>query len=235
MKRAATLVVATLLAGAAGLAAQQADVRGRLLARGLPADLAAAAADITLQAEGQGLPTGPLVDKAIEGWAKRVPAPRIVTALRELALRLATARDALAGAGERGAAEGVVGAGAEAMARGITREQVVAIVTAAPADAAAAAGLSVAAALAAQGLDRDASVLLVIESFRRGHSAADVLDLPSAARAMQGRGTPLPEVGQQLLEGLGPPPAHGRGARTGRPPAVPPGLGEPPPASSKRP
>jgi len=235
VKRTLEVLATMALIAVTSLGAQQADVRERLIARGLPADLAAAASEITLQAEGRGLPPGPLVDKAIEGWAKRVPPPRIVAALRELAERLAAARVALAEAGARGAAARVVGAGAEAMARGITREQVVAIVTAAPADEAAAAGLSVAAALAAQGLDRDASVQLVIESFRRGHSAAHVLDLPAAARAMQGRGIPLPEVGEQLLEGLGPPPAPGRGAGTGRPPVVPPGLGNLPPGSSKRP
>lgn len=218
------------------LYAQQNTLRARLMARGLPSGLASAVADAAARARARGLPTEPIVDKALEGWAKRVPAPRIREAVRDLTQRLQTARTTLRGAGLSASGGIVIGAAAEALARGIGRDDVVAIVRAAPADRAAAAGLQVAAALSAQGLDRSSSVRVVVESFRGGRSMAQLLDLPASARALAAQGVSPADVGRELLQGAG---GTGQARVQGtvvRPNLVNPGVGNTLPAGgSKRP
>ena len=51
--------------------------------------------DIFDSAASRGIPTGPLVDRALEGAARKVSGARIVNAVRELSLALNDARDAL--------------------------------------------------------------------------------------------------------------------------------------------
>ncbi len=211
----------------------QNTVRARLLSRGLPRDLATAVADAAQRARARGRPSELIVDKALEGWAKRVPAPRIREAVRDLTQRLDTARTALRSAGLRSSGGIVVGAAAEALARGIGREDVVAIVRAAPADRAAAAGLQVAAALSAQGLDRSSSVRVVVESFRGGRSMAQVLDLPASARALAAQGASPADVGRELLEGTRAGTGQARVQGSARPSAVNPGTLSP--GGAKRP
>jgi hypothetical protein len=80
-----------VLAGApAALSAQDARLEGRLD----PATGAAVAALVD-SARAAGLPTEPLVDKALEGATKRASGERIVAALRNLTSDLRTARTAL--------------------------------------------------------------------------------------------------------------------------------------------
>ena len=183
--------------------AAQEDFRGRLVQRGLPADLAASVAVVAQTTAGKGLPAQLIVNKAIEGWFKHVPPERIVGALRDLAQRLERARAELSGSGVAATDGAIIGAAAEARAQGVSRADAAAIVRAAPDPASAAAGLSVSAALVVQGLDAGASARLVIGSFRAGRSAAQVLDLPAAARALQARGVAATDVGRQLLAGIG--------------------------------
>lgn len=213
------------------LAAQVPDVRAQLQERGLPAVLADQVAAVAEDAAGRGLPVGPLAEKAIEGWAKRVPPPRIVGAVRQLAERLGVAHDALVVAGETTPSGELVAAAAEALGRGISAEDVVAVLEAAPAPDAAAPGLTVAAALAAQGLAHDDATGAVIDSYRSGRSMGQILELPSVAQALMAEGVPVPEVAR-LLRG---PPGRGPGASSARPPNVPPGVGPPitPPGKRK--
>lgn len=209
------------------LSAQQSDVRAQLTARGLPAPLAQSVATISAEASARGLPVEPLVAKAIEGFAKRVPAARIETAVRELSTRLGTARDALVSAGVRDANGALIAASAEAMARGIGTSEIMTVIRAAPSGEAASTGLSVAAALASRGLSQQVAVQLVVESFRAGHSVAQVLDLPAAAAALVGRGMAPADVGRRLLEGIGAGAGvqgSGRSGAVVRPPAVPPAI-----------
>ena len=56
---------------------RQADAQAQLTARGLPAELAGQVAVVARETESRGLPGQAVVDKAIEGWFKRVPPPRI--------------------------------------------------------------------------------------------------------------------------------------------------------------
>lgn len=231
------LALATLLGVVVSPAwAQQPDIRATLEARGLPAELVADVTAAASEAMAQGLPADPLVDKAIEGWAKRVPAPRILAVIRQFRLQLFDARQAVQ-RGRGGEPLGtVVAAGAEAMGRGLTAEQVETIVRAAPRPESSAPGLRVAAALTAQGLTSDQAVEVVIDAMRRGHTDAQLLDLPSVARAMHARGLGPSQIGQQMLRGN--PQGVGRGLGN-RPSDVPPGLGPPPgkgnQGSSKRP
>ena len=86
-----------------------ADTDPRLKAR-LDSETAAAVSQIVTQAQASGLPSEPLVAKALEGASKRAAGPRIVAAVRQYAQALAGAREAL-GADSR-ETEIVVGAGA---------------------------------------------------------------------------------------------------------------------------
>lgn len=202
----------------------QGDVRSQLTARGLPADLVQVVATVSADANARGLPVQPLVDKAIEGFSKRVPPARIEAAVRDLATRLGTSRDALVRAGVTAPDGAVIAASADAMARNIGAADVVTIIRAAPRDAAPA-GLSVAAALASHGLPRETAVRLVVESYRSGRTMAQVLDLPAAAATLIGQGLSPADAGAQLLQGIGAGLNVQGSGRTGavvRPPAVPP-------------
>jgi hypothetical protein len=202
-------VLATLPPGR--LAAQ--DVRARLEARGLPADLVQQVTLIAADATAQGLPTAPLADKAIEGFAKQIPAPRIIAAVRQFSARMLDARSAVHDAGVAAPPGDMVTAAAEAMGRGFQASDVGHVVRAAPRAELAASGLTVAAALTAQGMTTPRAVEVVTSALKGGNSSAQILDLPSAVRAMQSNGLTADEAGQQMLRG-GPP---GDGGRSGGP------------------
>lgn len=186
-----------------GNAGSQVDVRALLIERGMAPALAESIAVVARETSGRGLSSQPVLDKAVEGWFKHVPPPRILAAVRDLAGRMDQVRTDLRGAGMAELDGAVIGAAAESRAQGIARGDQVDIIRAARGPAAASAGLSVSAALVVQGLDARTSARLVVESFRRGRSASQILDLPAAARALQMRGTPTSEVGHDLLEGMG--------------------------------
>jgi len=218
-------------AAPAWLAAQQPSVRAALEARGLPADLALAVDSIAARAGANGLPEGPLTDKAVEGWAKHVPAPRIVAAVAAYADRMVEARAAVQGGGVREPDGALISAATEALGAGIGAPSVGTVVRAAPDPSLAAPALTVAAALTAQGLTADQAVTVVADAMRGGRTMAQILDLPSVARAMQDQGMTPAEAGRRILEGgaptggvLGP-----AGGRPGGSPAGPlPPLPRPP-------
>jgi hypothetical protein len=225
----AWLLVMTLLVAPALLAAQQPDVRARLEARGLPTSLARSVASIAADASAQGVPSAPLADKAIEGWAKHVPGPRIVAAVRSFAARMGVAVQAVRSAGLQQPSGQVVAAAAEAMGRGLHAEEVQSIVRAAPSPSVAGPGLSVVAALSAQGLPNRQAVAIVVGAMKGRHAMSDVLNLPSVARAMHDQGMSANQIGRRILGEDG---GHGDGswgARSGdHNPAgagVPPGTG----------
>lgn len=218
----AMVVAAAFLALPVGLASQEPGVRRQLEQRGLPAELAAQIEAIAADATAQGLPTSPLSDKAIEGWAKHIPPARIETAVRQLSRQMAQARESLRGAGIEVPVGLVVAAAAEAMDRGINAEQVGAVLGATPDVELARHGLRVAGALVAQGLPTQEAIDVVIGTVRRGGRLPDLLDLPSTAQAMRAQGMTAAQIGQRMLEGAAP--GHGVGSRPG---VVPPGMGSP--------
>ena len=229
-------LVALLLVCPAALAAQGPDVLARLAERGLPPELAQRVLDVAQSAAARGLPGDAIADRAIEGWAKRVPAARIVAALEQYAVRLGDARDAVGQAGVATPPPALIVAAAEALGRGLGPSQVGAVVHAARTPGAVAPGLSVVTALTAEGLASDAAVGVVVAAMREGRSADQLLDLPSTARALRAGGMEPGDVGRRMMGG-GP-----GGERPGgvgpRPPGMPPGMpgrGPPPAPGGHRP
>ncbi len=225
------LAAAFAIAMPAAPVAQQADVVARLVARGMPADLAAQVKAIADDAAPRGVPAGPLADKAIEGWAKHVPPARIVAGLRQFAGRMAEAGEAVKSGGVAAPSGAVIAAAAEAMEGGLAREQVGTVVRAADGADVVAPGLSVAAALAAQGLGTKEAVAIVVDAMHHRRPMSQLLDLPSLARAMHQEGMSPGEIGHRLM----PPHGDDDGSGTGRdgeggktrPPVVPPGVPHP--------
>ncbi len=218
--------VLPLLIVPAQLAAQNVDVRARLAARGLPPALADQVATIATGAAARGVPSGPLADKAIEGWAKHVPDTRIVVAVQSFADRMAVAVDAVRAGGMTSPSGQVVAAAAEAMGGGLGAADVRAVVNAAPSASVAAPGLSVAAALAAQGLGNRQAVSIVVGAMHNHRSVADLLDLPSVARSLEDQGMNASEIGDHILDADGDGHAGSRsGGLGGHPTGIPQGNG----------
>lgn len=220
------LVAGILAAVPPALLAQQSRVEARLTARGLPADLAREVQAIAADAASRGVPAEPLADKAIEGWAKHVPAARIVSAVRLFAGRMAEAGAAVRGAGLEAPPGALIAAAAEAMGGGLKAEQIRSVVRAADAPEAAAPGLSVAAALTAQGLASQQAVTIVVDAMHRRRPMSQLLDLPSLARSMHEQGLSPGEIGDKLMPHRGGDEGGGEGDHHGgtrdRPPIVPP-------------
>jgi hypothetical protein len=226
MRLVVTVTAVALALAAAVAAAQEPDVRAALAARGAPPDFVervGAAVDAT---RAQGLPPGPLVDKALEGWAKRdrVSAERVLAVLEQVRVRLGEGRAAAVRAGMADPPGAVIAAAAEALGRGMTADDVRELVASAPDAEQAAAGLAVGASLCAQGLERRAAVRAVQDVYR-GHAGVEGLfELPSAVASLTGRGVPMADVARRIMQGGGLPlPATGQGAGHGRPPTIPPG------------
>ena len=114
MRRVTILLTGLCALGAAPVARAQ-DPR---LAGKLDSATFVAVSRVLDAAREQGLPTEPLVDKALEGAMKRAPGPRIVDVVSVLATRLATAREALAP--QPSSPE--IMAGADALAVGVPRD-----------------------------------------------------------------------------------------------------------------
>jgi hypothetical protein len=198
-----------------------------LVARGAPAEFADRAAAIVDEAEAGQLPTEPLISKALEGWAKRgrVPADRVMLVMTQLQGRLRVGRELALGAGLEPPPGAVVAAAAGALGRGMRREDVLEIIEVAPAPDAAATGLTVASALAAQGLERAAAVRAVRDAYRGGRTPEEVLEFPSVVTGLRAQGEPMAGIARRILEGGGLPvpmgQGHGMGGQGGPPPGVP--------------
>ncbi len=236
MKQQRIVIALALAILPATLAAQDQlpDVERELVARGAPVAWAQNVAEIVAAVRADGLPTGPLVSKALEGWAKRgrVPPDRVLAVLNQLAERFSEARDLTRSAGVAVPPGSLVAATAEALGRGMTSADVRAVIAAAPTPEAAATGMTVAGSLAAQGLDIAAAVRAVTENLGRGRAVAELLELPSGVAALLGQGIPASEIAQQILQGGGLP-IGGPGVR---PQGVPPAKGPvvDPPAKGRR-
>lgn len=222
-------VLAALAAAMPTAASAQDDVGARLLARGASPALAARVRALVADAQEEGLPVWPIENKAMEGLAKHAPPERIGPVLEQMRERLRQGLGETQAAGLVPAPGAVVAAAAEALGRGMTPEDVRQLIRSAPAPEAAAAGLTVAASLAAQGLDRRAAVRAVHDAYRRGPSPQQLFELPSVVADLTARGASMADVARRILEGGGLPlpPMAGEGAgKGGRPGSVPPGPGQ---------
>lgn len=207
------------------LAAQQVP-RLDEVRRQVAAPVAAALDELVSQAAGRGLPTDPLLDKALEGTAKRIPPPQIIQALRMLSGDLIRAQSLLQGVGA--ARESDIGSVAVALRRGAPPDAVRRLsLGAGPAEPL---GTTVQALadLMQRGVEqRDAVELLL--SWRVGGADPDALQqIPAAVDRLIRQGV-IPTHAAAAITGairsgrgpgsVGPPP--GVGPPGGRPPGKP--------------
>ena len=233
-----TLLLLALLASPAPAHGQQPDLAARLTQRGAPAGFARAVGQLAAQASAEGLPVGPLADKAFEGLAKGYAPDLILPVVQARAAGLGEGRAAVVSAKLPHPPGALVAAAAEALGRGSGRAEIVEILQAAPSPTDAAVGLTVAASLAAQGIVPDDATRAVTQAYQHGRSSEDVLELPSVTSNWFAEGVGMPEVLKRIREGAGLsfPPGLNRGAR-GAPPGDFPGKGPPinPPGKTKNP
>jgi hypothetical protein len=170
------LLVPALLA--TPLAAQ--SVRDRLEGR-VPAEAIPAIDSLVRVAVQESLPTEPLVQKALEGGAKHVAAPRVVTAVQVSLTQLRDARDLLVRAGDLPpVTPGEVTTVAWALRRGLPATVVGRIVAALPRPPRGAAVHAVA-DLIAHHFDPDSSADLIIDAIHQGLREGRLLDVSTAA------------------------------------------------------
>lgn len=180
--------VALLLAvAAAPLSAQ--DVSARLAGR-LPPEIAALVHQLAASAAARGLPVDPLIQKAIEGSAKGVPADRVAAALRALGAQLDAAATALEQAGPERPDTTAIAAGAFALNAGLSGQHVTKLAQLSRPLYGVTTTLRVASTLAAMGVPAAQTVELVTQVIESGGSTSDVLGLPAAVMAgvSHGRG-----------------------------------------------
>jgi len=184
-----TCCVALLLAIAGTPLGAQEDVSARLAGR-VPPEIAALVHQLAMGAAARGLPIDPLIQKAVEGSAKGVPADRVATALRALTAQLDVAAAAIQQAGSNRPDTEAIAAGAFALNAGISAKQVTALALVSRPPYSTAATLRVASTLAAMGVPAEQTVDLVTQIIASGGPATDVLGLPGQGMAgvSQGQG-----------------------------------------------
>jgi len=163
---------------AAPLTAQNGNPRlaGRVPAAALPA-----IDSIIATAVAESLPTEPLVQKALEGGAKNVPAARLVNGVRRGLLQLRAARVIVARAVPgQPPPEGHVAAVSAALARGLPAPIVERLLTVAPNEAPGPA-LHAAADLIAHRFDPDSAADLLVDAHNKGLRDGRLLDVAVAA------------------------------------------------------
>jgi hypothetical protein len=192
------LAIALGAASPRGLAAQ--DVAARLNGR-VPTEVARAVQAIAEGARTRGLPVEPLVQKAIEGSAKGVPAERVIEAVRVLAGRLDEAQGALREAGIATPGPEVVEGGAYALTAGLTASQVRDLVRVSRPSYDPALTLHVAATLTALGVPPEQSLQVMERRIQARQDANELLDLPNEVEVGMARGATPAEATQEVEEG----------------------------------
>lgn len=200
------------------------DVGARLDGRVAP-EVRRAVQDIAADAAAQGLPTELLVEKAIEGGAKRVPAERLIAAVRALAARLAGATSAVRAGGLESPGADVVEGAADGLSAGLTAGQVSGLVRVSHGPYDAALVLRVAATLAALGVPPKQTVQLVEGLIQDGKSPSDLLGLPGAVQAGVAEGATPEQAAEHVGHGGGNGPGNVPPGR--QPDFVPPGQAKP--------
>jgi hypothetical protein len=181
-----------------GLEAQ--DVAARLEGR-VPPNVARAVQGIAQDAQARGLPVEPLIQKAIEGGAKGVPADRVIAAVQQLSARLDEARSALRDAGIQQPTAEALESGAYGLSAGLNARQVrdLGRLSQPPYDPALT--LRVAATLAALGVPPQRGLQLMEHMIKAGRGPSDLLDLPSEVQVEMGRGASATEAVEELDTG----------------------------------
>jgi hypothetical protein len=217
MLRNLVLSLATLVCAASLGLAQDARLTSRLDAR-----TATAVARVVDSARAGALPTEPLVQKALQGAAKRAPSERVLSAVRELLGELASARAAL---GAR-STEAELVAGAGALHAGIPAETL-ARIRAARGSQSVTVALGTLTDLVARGVPAQGAVTAILALVGRGAADADLLAFGAQVGRDIAAGAP-PAVAARVRAGSG---ASGARPATapGRPVTTPPSAGGRPP------
>lgn len=183
------------------------------------------------QAMQRGLPVDPLLDKAVEGVAKRVPADRIAGAVAQLAVQLGQAREML-GNGAPPAATDVT-AVADALRRGVPETAIRRLAGGARPDEPVSMAVHTVGDLMDQGVPVE-EALAAVEAWRgRGGGPGQLRELPAAVERLIRQGA-LPAHAAAAVSGAmrggGKPagmPGNRTGAGAGNGPPIPPGVGPP--------
>ncbi len=186
LKRLALL--ATVLAGigpAVPLAAQEA-ARARA-EQTLPPEVFRGLVELAEASAAEGVPPGPIFNKALEGAAKRVPSERLLPAVRAYALRLGQARAAL------GAQAGVplLVAGADALQRGVPEGALRSLPADRPRSPVA---LLVLAELVESGVPADRAIAMLRRAVELRMQDDRMLDIPARVRRLIRDGVPPAEA-----------------------------------------
>jgi len=200
-----------------------ASIDQRLAGRVSP-ELASLVVELGTAASARGLPIDPLIQKAIEGSAKGVPAERVATAVRLVAMQLDTAAAALR---EGGAVPDTleIAAGEFAITAGLSGSDITALARTGANAQALTVGLRVAGTLAALGVPPAEDIGLVSVTLRSGEPSADLLLLPAHVQAEVAKGVTPAQAAAGLARAAaaharqGPPPGRGQGHP--HPPAPP--------------
>jgi hypothetical protein len=221
MSRRFPLLIPALLAGP--LAAQ--SVQHRLAGR-IPSGALPIVDSLVRVAREETLPTEPLVQKALEGGAKQVPAPRIVAAVQVTLGQLRDARDLLLRAGDRAPPQATeVTTVAWALRRRLPAPMVERVVAALPQPPRSAA-LHAVADMVTHRFNADSATDLIIEAIHQGLLGERLLDVSTAAvhelQRGRTRGEAIVIVRQELPNvPAAPKPTRGTVARARRPGAPP--------------
>ncbi|SRR6266446_1703363 len=186
------------------------------LAGRVPPQLASLVTDLGTAAAGRGLPVDPLIQKAIEGSAKGVPADRVAAALHVIVMHLDTAAAALRDGGLSSDTLAIA-AGEFAISAGLSGSDITALARTGANAAALTVGLRVAGTLAALGVPPAEDIGLVSVELRAGEPASDLLLLPANVQAEMAKGATAAQAAAGLARAAaaqarhGPPPGHGQG------------------------
>src|SRR6266550_3243983 len=176
-------------------------------------ELASLVVQLGTAASARGLPIDPLIEKAIEGSAKGVPAERVATAVRLVAMQLDTAAAALR---EGGAVPDTfeIAAGEFAITAGLSGSDITALARTGAKAPELTVGLRVAGTLAAIGVPPAEDIGLVSVTLRSGEPSADLLLLPAHVQSEVARGVTPAQAAAGLARAAaaqarhGPPPIH---------------------------
>jgi hypothetical protein len=207
-------VILALLVLPLTLLSVQQGIAQRLAGR-VPDSVATVVEQVGADAFARGLPVEPLIQKAIEGSAKRVPTDRVVAAVRLVATELDTAAAALREGGAGGRPDTLtIAAGAFAISAGLSGNDITALARIGAPAAALTVGLRVAGTLAAIGVPPAENIGLVSVSLRSGKPAADLLVLPADVESEVANGLTPAAAAAGLSRAAaaqarhGPPPGH---------------------------
>ncbi len=161
-----------------------------------PPEAAAEIQALVAEAARNGIPTTPLYDKALEGAAKRVPAARVMPALREYSGRMRQAQGFLGGTSE---AAWVV-AGADALRRGVESDALTSIGQEAGARTPMA--LVVMGDLVEAGVPAGRAIEVMQEALARTQGEDGLLEVPTALRRLVREGALARDAAGEMLRAM---------------------------------